>query len=210
MHNWAIGLLLLALQTPTSAASDSRIDTFTLVLVVFFIAAMLALSLLVRRRDSDDPVESPPGRHQPEPPARSALPDTPPVRQVRPVPSSHASVPVWLQGVAIPAPVVSLSDITRVIEELLTARRNHDLAAGLALYAPNQSDALRERLGIDGANLTEIAFEGDPPALRSAEIVEATGMRVKVRATYSHGASETYSLTWLDGAWRIEEITAAR
>lgn len=126
------------------------------------------------------------------------------------MPSSRASVPVWLQGVTIPAAVASLSEVTRVIEALLSARRNHDLAAGLALFTPDRRGALRERLGTDGSSSTEIVFEGDPPVLRSAEMLESTGMRVEVRVTYSNGTSEIYSLIWFDGDWRIEEITPTR
>ena len=130
-------MLLLALQTTTSAAGDSRIDTLTLVLVVIFIAAMLALSLLIRRPESDDPSEPAPDPRQPEAFAESLTPIVPPVRRDRPAKSSPASVPVWLQGVAVPMPDASLADATRVIETLLAARRSHDLAAGLALCAPD-------------------------------------------------------------------------
>jgi hypothetical protein len=203
-------LLLLALQTTPPAASDSRIDTLTLVLVVIFIAAMLALSFLIHRRESTDPVEPAPERQEPEAAARSPLPEPPPVRWDRPGPSPLGSIPVWLQGVTIPVANASLADVTRVIEALLAARRDHDLSAALALYAPEPRDALRERLGIDKASASAVVFEGDPPTLRSAEIVETSGSRMKVRAAYSSGASELYALIWIEGAWRIEEITATR
>jgi hypothetical protein len=202
-------LLLLALQTTTSAADDGRIDTLSLVLVVIFIAAMLALSLLIHRRESSDPDESTPERQRPAAPTRSELLETPP-RRDRPAPSPPAATPVWLQGVTIPVAGASLADVTRVIESLLAARRDHDLIAALALYAPEPRDALRERLGIDEASSTEVVFDGDPPALRSAEFVEESATRIKVRAAYSNGASEIYTLVWFDGAWHIEVITAAR
>jgi hypothetical protein len=203
-------LLLLALQTTTSAAGDSRIDTLALVLVVIFIAAMLTLSLLLRRPESDDPGEPALEHRQADVFAGPHMPDVPPVRRDRPAGSLHAFVPVWLQGVAIPMADASLSDATRVIEALLAARRSHDLAAGLALYAPGPRAGLRERLGIGGFGSTDITFTGEPPALRSAEIVEGAGARMTVRATYFNGASENYTLTWLDGTWFVEEITASR
>src|SRR6188472_668114 len=146
-----------------------------------FIAAMLALSLLMRRPESDDPDVAASDGRQPEELVQSSIPELPPARRDRSSSSSRGSVPVWLQGVSLPGTDASLSASTSVIEALLTARRDHDLAAGLALFTPGTRASLAKQLGIDTVESTEIlanaAFEGDSPALRSAEIVEGVGAR---------------------------------
>ena len=103
-------MLLLALQTTTSAAGDSRIDTLTLVLVVIFIAAMLALSLLIRRPESDDPSEPAPDPRQPEAFAESPMPVCRLCAGIDLPGSSHGSVPrLLLQGVSSQGTDASLS-----------------------------------------------------------------------------------------------------
>lgn len=204
-------MLLLALQTTTSAADDGRIDTLTLILVVIFIAAMLALSLLMRRRNPDPPNQPPPEREHPEEFERPSAVAAPPLRRERPSVPREASHPVWLQGVNLPSRDASLSDATRVIEALLTARRNHDLAGGLQFYTPGSRETLAVRLGLDGDDTAAQAiFDGDPPSLRSAEILEGPGSRMMARATYSNGASEVYTLVRLGDAWLVEEIDSSQ
>ncbi len=197
-------MLLPALQTAPTAAGDDRIDTLTLVLVVMFIVAMLALSLVMRSRESERPVDPPvePQRPQPVADAFSVARRT--------QPASTPSEPVWLRGVIIPAADGALTDAVRTIEALLAARRNQDIAAGLDRYTPDARAALRERLGIERHDPDAIRFDGSPPALRSAEIIETLGDRMRVRATYSDAASEVYTLIWLDGGWFIEAISGAR
>jgi hypothetical protein len=97
-----------------------------------------------------------------------------------------------------------------LIEALLTARRNHDLAAGLNLYAPGSRDALAARFRLGSSDAEHATFEGDPPSLRGAEILEATGNRMRVRVAYSNGANEIYTLIHLDNAWLIEDIDSSR
>ncbi len=205
-------MLLLALQTTTSAAGDRSIDTLTLILVVIFIAAMLALSISMHRSESDPPDEPVIERKLAADPDRPQLPATaaPPVYRERATNQMRESVPVWLQGVTIPSADASLSDVIRLIEALLTARRNHDLAAGLNLYAPGSRDALAARFRLDSSDAEHATFEGDPPSLRGAEILEATGNRMRVRVAYSNGANEIYTLIHLDNAWLIEDIDSSR
>ncbi len=209
-------MLLLALQTTTSAAGDSRIDTLTLVLVVIFIASMLALVV----------VDAPPGvamipsepasdARQPEEFVQSSIAG---VTACAPGSIARAprarSVPVWLQGVSLPGDDASLSDATSVIEALLTARRDHDLAAGLALYPPGTRASLAKQLGIDLSSPRKYSRMPRSRAIHrhsdQQRSSKASGARMTVRATYSSGSSENYTLTWLDGAWLIEEITASR
>lgn len=204
-------MLLLALQTTPSAADDGPIDTLTLILVVIFIAAMLALSLLMRRENSDPPDQPPLEREHSDTFERPSDVAALPPRRERPSATREGSVPVWLQGVALPSPNASLADATRVIEALLTARRDHDLAGGLRLYTPSSRDALAVRLGFDSVDTAaQATFDGDPPSLRSAEILEGTGSRMVARATYSDRTSEIYTLVRLGDAWLIEEIDSSR
>lgn len=223
-------MLLLALQTTATAASDDRIDTLTLVLVVLFIAAMLGLSLAIRREGVASPDEEPTDPALPVRPARSQPTDSVDVGPVGTPghgdPALHRSVdranvvvgrsqdtskpvPVWLRGVTLPSVGASLSEATRVIEALLTARRDHDLAAGMALHTPSAREALVRSLGLDGDDSgVDAIFDGDPPSLRSAEIVEATGGRMTVRATYSNRSSELYVLIRVEQDWLIQDITS--
>jgi len=203
-------LLLLALQT-TSSSVDDRIDAVTLVLVLLFIGSMAGLSFLLHRR---------PGSEQPEPPAPTApeqestavpesAPRTLPRRERPPIPPVPTA-PRWLEGVTFPEPEAGLAEATQVIEALLAARRDRDLARGLGLYSPALLALLRDRLGVDEAGLAErldrAEFHGDSPALRSVELLDAIGDRMTVRAGYANGSSERYRLVRSGGVWLIDSI----
>jgi hypothetical protein len=203
------GVLLPALQTTSTASDEGALDALTLVLVVVFIASMVALTALAARRSHSDEAAHVPGPLDNPDVGTMAPPATRP-------PLEHASArsterqPAWLRGVVLPKREASLTDASRVIEELLAARRDHDLERGLALYAPVLLDELKRVVGVDSDELRaafrDASFEGDPPELRSIEIVSAAGERMLVRAGYANGASETYRLVRIDGCWRIEGI----
>ncbi len=202
-------MLLLALQTASSV--DDRIDAVTIVLVLVFVGSMAGLSFLIHRR---------PEREQPEPPATAvperdsnAVPgETPrmPPRRERPAPPPVKTTPRWLEGVSFPGPGAGLAEATQVIEALLMARRDRDLGCGLRLYTPESLAVLRNSLGVDEAGLAErldrAEFHGEPPALRSVELLEATGDRMTVRAGYANGSSERYRLVRSGGEWLIDGI----
>ena len=203
-------MLLLALQTTTSSVDD-RIDAVTLMLVLLFIGSMAGLSFLIHRR---------PGREQPGSPA-TAVPERDsnavpgeaprmPPRRERPTLPLVKTTPHWLEGVSFPGPEAGLVDATRVIEALLAARRDRDLVRGLQLYTPASLASLRDSLGVDEAGLAErlarAEFHGEPPALRSVELLQATGDRMTVRAGYATGSSERYRLVRLGGEWLIDGI----
>ena len=207
-------MLLLALQTSTSTAGDSTIDAVTLVLVVLFIASMVALSVLLRRGNDAPAAErdiAPPLSETaiPRPVVAPASP-----RAERPPLPTTAPAPVWLDGVGFPPSNASLAAATQVIELLLSARRDHDLGRGLALYTPELLRSLRASLGVDEEGLAEAlsaaTFDGEPPALRSIEIVSASGNRMTVRVGYASGSAECYRLVDIDNRWSIEEILPDR
>lgn len=199
-------MLFLALQTTTSSASD-RIDTVALLLVTIFIGSVAALSWLVFRRPANDHPSEPviPEAH----PAPEIL--QPEISQPRSR-TEHppSSLPRWLDGVSFPSATASLAVAAGLIETLLAARGDRDLARGFALYAPELRASLRSSLGVDEHGLLEaidrVEYQGDPPQLRSVELVSATDNRMTIRATYTSGASERYRLIRLDGRWAIESI----
>jgi hypothetical protein len=201
-------LLLLALQTTAAASDDRRIDVITLVLVVIFLVSMAALSVLLFRRTGEEASERPATVPPPEPnPARA--PSFSPARRERPLPVTDP-VPAWLQGVIFSSGDASLADAASVIEALLSARRDHDLAGGLRLYSKELLDSLRTSLGVDEAGLVEALnhaqFDGDPPTLRSLDLIGSSSNHMTVRAGYTSSADEVYRLVRLGGQWLIEGI----
>jgi len=200
-------LLLLALQTTTSSVDD-RVDAVTLVLVLLFIGSMAGLSVLLSRRSGDEP----PAAATPEPESSATAmeaPPTPPRRERPPAPPARTT-PRWLEGVSFPGPIAGLSEATQVIEALVAARRDRDLARGLRLYTPASLASLRDSLGVDAAGLAErldrAEFHGEPPALRSVELLDITGDRMTVQAGYANGTSERYRLVRSGGEWLIDAI----
>jgi hypothetical protein len=202
-------LLLLALQTTSAVSDDRRLDAITLILVVIFIASMVALSTFLRRGEDEteaDRAVAPP----PSSPSPPRLPAAPSPTSDRPPRTATSGVPAWLDGVSFPTTEATLADAAAVIEALLSARRDNDLRRGLALYTSESLQSLHESFGFDDADLVHAAFAGDPPALRSIEIISATGNRMTARAGYSNGKSEIYRLVRLDDRWLIQEITPDR
>lgn len=206
---------LLALQTTSTVANDSRLDTLTLVLVVIFIVSMIALAVLSKRQgESAEDLEE---RHRDVTPARpesereseqtrhSAVPRPMPEPSLPKSPS-----PAWLSGVTIPVEAGSLSEAAALIESLLAARRGKDLSCVSALFTPTMQQQLSDQFGVPitnlGDRLASAAFDGDAPALRSVELVSATGSTMSVRAAYTSGAPEVYRLVFHSGTWKIDQI----
>ena len=202
-------MLLLALQTTAAASDGRRIDAITLVLVVVFLVSIVALSLLLFRRDREDASEQPVAAPPPDP-IQARAPPISPIRRERPVLATDP-VPAWLQGVIFPDGDASLAEAASLIESLLAARRDHDLAGGLKLYSSEMVESLRKSLGVDEAGLVEALnsaqYEGGPPHLRSVDLISSTSNRMTVRASYTSGASETYRLVRIGGQWLIEGIS---
>ncbi len=205
-------MLLLALQT-ASPAGDDRIEVLALLLVVVFIGSMAALSFLLSRRGSDDagdaPPISPPTASEPLPaPHAPPIPDRENSRIQPP-----ASAPVWLDGVRFPGVATDLSAATRIIETLLAARRDRDLARVVDCSTPAFHIELAGRLGIDPSDLPNMLeraeFGADPPALRSIESVEASANQMIVRAGYTNGVHERYRLLRISDRWLIDDIYPA-
>lgn len=199
-------MLLLALQTTTSTTDDSSIDALTLVLVVIFVASMVVLSVILHRGSDRAEAESmvlPPQPEPSRPPATvaSVLPSL----ERQPLPE-RSRLPAWLDGVTFPTVNAPLVAAAEVVEALLSARRDHDLHRGFQLYTPE----LLRSLDFDDANLANAEFSGEPPTLRSIEVVSTSGNRMNVRAGYSTGGSEIYRLVRVDDRWMIEEITPGR
>lgn len=202
-------MLVPALQTTPAASDNGNLDALTLVLVVVFIASMAALTALAMRRT------------RPKEPEADPFPTVVPIeRKDAPVaerPSliqSRATVagnsPVWLTGVSLPNTPGRVAEASRIIEELLAARRERDLARGLALYSPALRGELQAQFGVDEAGLLslmrEATFAGEPPDLRSVEIVDATGGQMTARAGYTDGTSETYWFVRDGDDWLIDGI----
>lgn len=205
-------MLLLALQTTT--ATVDPLDAFTLVLVVVFIISMAVLSVLIHRRNADDPLDSP-----------TAERISPPEEQPPAVPLPHARfdpspqptdtvVPVWLEGVAFPSIEASLTEAVRIIEILLIARRDHNLLQGIQFYTPEYLRSFQTTFGIDNTNLeqilTQVDYTGNPPTLRSVERIEATGNRMKIRAGYTSNTQEIYHFIYIENRWLIDRIESSR
>lgn len=202
-------MLARALQITTNAGDD-RLDTLTVALVVVFIGSMAVLSYLLYRREEQDATDDPPVPDRSTAESRRIVPPPSAIRREAPPTAASARVPVWLSGVRFPVAGASLSGATQVIEGLLAARRDHDLARGLAFYAPALLENLRQELGVDDDRLGEMLaaaeYEGDPPRLRSVESISMSGNRMTARAGYADGTSELYRLVRIGDQWLIEGI----
>ncbi len=111
--------MLLAIQTTIEGVDDSTLDAVTLVLLVGFVVSLVALSLLLARRQPETQPEREPHR-EPEP-ARS-IPPAPaprPRADMQSVVTTTPATPAWLAGVTLPRSEHPLSEATAVIERLL-------------------------------------------------------------------------------------------
>jgi hypothetical protein len=205
--------VLLALQTTAEGLDDGTLDALTLVLLVGFVVSMVVLSFLLARRGGETTEERDPPRETERPVEPS--PSPPLITRIEPrtVTATDPSTPAWLTGVTFPRSFQTLSDAAAVVERLLEARRTRDLAAGIALYSPAFRERMAAALGVteDGLFLAldETTIEGDPPALRSIELVSATGDDLRVRAGYADRSTELYRLVRIDGQWAIDSIERA-
>ncbi len=203
--------MLPAIQTTSSALDDGAFDAVTLVLLVAFVVSMVALSVVLARRERDSPsdellVEKPETTPLVTPPTTNVKP----LRAIPPTPMKSSTSPAWLTGVVFPMPSNGLSDAVLLIERLLAARRNTELAAGIALYTPAFRARLAIELGVteDGLEdaLNGATIEGDVPDLRSVELVSGAGDTMSVRAGYANRSSEVYRLIRIEGHWSIDSI----
>ena len=205
--------VLLAFQTTSEAIDDSTLDAVTLALLVGFVVSLVALSFLLGRRGEDSPEERDPSRDA-APPAEP-IPASPARPRIEPrsIPAPSPSTPAWLSGVTLPQSSAGLSEAAAVIERLLDARRNRDLAAGIALYSPSFRARLAAELGVPEDRLESAlggaAIEGDAPVLRSVELVSATADELRARIGYADRSSEIYRLVRIDGRWAIDAIERA-
>ena len=205
--------MLLALQTTSEGIDDSTLDAVTLVLLIGFVVSLVALSFLLARRTGATPEEPEPPRDAGPPAEPAPLPPARPRIEARSAVTSASPTPAWLSGVSLPQSPSGLSEAAAVIERLLEARRNRNLASGIALYSTSFRARLAGELGMPvehlGRALGEAAIEGDAPALRSVEMVSANGDWMSARAGYADRTSEIYRLVRIDGHWAIDSIERA-
>lgn len=202
-------MLLLALQTTLAVTDNRDLDGLTLVLVVVFIASMAALTAIMLHRtgtgENAPPAIDPAERPRPELTPPIALPAEPPAAS-RPI----ERLPAWWHGVTLPQANGSLAQAGQAIEELLEARRAGDLARGLTLFTPEYLTRFRRHLGVDEDRLLDVlrsaTLSGDPPALRSVELLDASGDRMTVQVGYSDRTSDIYRLASSQGRWLIDDI----
>ena len=205
--------MLLALQTTSEAIDDGTLDAVTLALLVGFVVSLVALSFLLARRGENAPEEREPSRDAGPTVEFIPAPPTIPRVEARSIAVPAPSMPAWLSGVTLPQAPTGLSEAAAVIEHLLEARRDRDLFAGIALYSPSFRARLAGELGVPeeqlAAALDGAAIEGDAPALRSVELVSATGDELRARAGYADRTSEMYRLVRIEGRWAIDSIERA-
>ena len=205
--------MLLVLQTTSTAIDDSALDVVTLVLLVGFVISMVALSVLLTRREQDTSEESLPVQEAEKAPdiRRSSLAPLPAATPPRM--TATAATPAWLAGVTFPRAAQELSDATRVVERLLETRQSGEPGRGIALYSPSYRARLATTLGIPEHEL-EHALEtariaGDGPELRSVEFVSSSGEALSVRVGYQDRSFEIYRFVQVDGSLSIDAIERA-
>ena len=204
--------MLLALQTNSEAIDDSALDAVTLLLLVGFVVSMVALSVLLSRRDRESSMDESSPREA-ETTREVALPAAHSRIEPRMGRDPSTSTPAWLSGVTFPPASSGLSEATAFIERLLQARRTRDLQAGTALYSPAFRARLATDLGVSEEELAraleEATIEGDSPILRSVELVSAAGDTLSVRVGYADRSAEVYRLVRIEGRWAIDSIERA-
>lgn len=205
--------VLLAFQTTSEAIDDSTLDAVTLALLVGFVVSLVALSFLLGRRGEDSPEEPGPSRDAGPTAEPIPTPPTSPRVEARSIATPAPSTPAWLSGVTLPQAPTGLAEAVAVIERLLDARRDRDLAAGIALYSPSFRARLATELGVPEDRLESAlgraGIDRDAPVLRSVELVSTTGDELRARIGYGDRSSETYRLVRVDGRWAIDAIERA-
>lgn len=183
-----------------------------MVLVVIFVISMGALSIVLFHRDKtsdgDQTMESKPPAPPVPPAGQNQLVSTP-RREYR---TEHTTrpLPIWLDGGFFPSSDADLATATQIIETLLAARRDGDLARGFDLYTPALRRSFLDRFGLDESRLADmldqVEFQHDPPHLRSVELVDAVAGQMTILAGYTNNASECYRLVRNADRWLIDAI----
>lgn len=206
--------MLLRLQTTSESIGENTLDVVTLLLLAGFVFSMLTLAVLLRRRDKEPPDEMlADGSTAPAPsPPHPAVPE---VRSSAQMGAARESIaPAWLAGVTIASPAGGqLSEASAVIERLLAARRERNWPAALASFSPDYLARLVEDMGVTvddlGRVLSEAQVDGEPAALRSIELVSASGYSLIVRAGYADRTAELYHFVRIAEFWAIDAIDRA-
>ncbi len=202
--------MLLVFQTTSTAIDEGALDVVTLVLLVGFVISMVALSVLLTRREQDTSEESIPMQDAEKVPdiRRSSLSHPPAATQLRTIPTQ--ATPAWLSGVIFPRAAQELSDATRVVERLLETRQSGEPGRGIALYSPSYRARLATTLAIPENELEHALetarIEGDGPALRSVELVSSSSEALAVRVGYEDRSFEIYRFVRVDGNLSIDSI----
>ena len=202
--------MLPIFQTTSPALGESALNGVTLVLLVGFVISMVALSVLLLRREqgtSEDPL-SPQDVEIPPETRLTTLARPAAATPLRTLPTQ--ATPAWLAGVTFPRASQELSEATRVVEQLLETRQNREPGRGIALFSPSYRERLAIELGISEnelAHALEIAsIAGDGPVLRSVELVSSSGEALSVRVGYEDRTFEIYRFARVADSLSIDSI----
>lgn len=200
----------LTLQSSSESIGEVTLDAVTLLLLAGFVISMLTLAVLFRNHEPAAPDEHP-APEMPEPARmQTAAPIAAPSSAPDPIQPRAASPPAWLTGVSFASTGGQLSDACSVIERLLDARREKNLTGALSLCTPAYRAKLAADLGISpdnlGLALSAAQLDGDPPEVRSVELVSVQGEKLHARAGYTDGTAEIYHMVRVEGCWAIDAI----